>query len=206
MLHRAAAFVRSGSQKHHALQRETRKTRSLLYLAFRILIALLCFVLRRVQRDCVRQYNAMRCTNKRYGAMPRNSSHGLEICRMIPACPRNAVCDVAPHRRDLLMFRQVPQSLRRARTVCMSGQELAVGDTCQHVPTTLTHAGRRQRCQPAHEGAWRADGYRLLSAHAYTPQHIPTPASRSLPEGIFANTYRRAPERERQTGGHAPCR
>lgn len=206
MLHRAAAFVRSGSQKHHALQRETRKTRSLLYLAFRVLIALLCFFLRRVQRGGVRQYDAMRCINKQYGAVPRNSSRGLEICRMIAACPRNAACDVAPHRRDLLMFRQGPQSLRRGRTVCMSGQELAVGNTRRHVPATFTHAGRRQRCQPAPEGAWRADRYRHLSAHAYTPQHIPTPASRSLPKETFADTHWRAPERERQTGRHAPCR
>jgi hypothetical protein len=43
MLHRAAAFVRSGSQKHHAPQRETRKTRISLYLAFRFSLSLFGF-------------------------------------------------------------------------------------------------------------------------------------------------------------------
>jgi hypothetical protein len=38
MLHDAAAFVRPGLQKHQAPQRETRKTRSLLYLAFRFFL------------------------------------------------------------------------------------------------------------------------------------------------------------------------
>jgi hypothetical protein len=43
MLHRAAAFVRPGLQKHQALQRETRKTRNALYLAFRSFLFLFGF-------------------------------------------------------------------------------------------------------------------------------------------------------------------
>jgi hypothetical protein len=38
MLHDAAAFVRPELQKHQALQRETRKTRNALYLAFRFFL------------------------------------------------------------------------------------------------------------------------------------------------------------------------
>jgi hypothetical protein len=43
MLHDAAAFVRPGLQKRQALQRETRKTRSLLYLALRSFLFLFGF-------------------------------------------------------------------------------------------------------------------------------------------------------------------
>jgi hypothetical protein len=43
MLHDAAAFVRPGLQKHQAPQRETRKTRSLLYLALRFSLSLFDF-------------------------------------------------------------------------------------------------------------------------------------------------------------------
>jgi hypothetical protein len=43
MLHDAAAFVRPGLQKHQAPQRETRKTRSLLYLAFHSFLFLFGF-------------------------------------------------------------------------------------------------------------------------------------------------------------------
>jgi hypothetical protein len=43
MLHDAAAFVRPGLQKHQALQRETRKKRSSLYLALRFSLSLFGF-------------------------------------------------------------------------------------------------------------------------------------------------------------------
>jgi hypothetical protein len=43
MLHDAAAFVRPGLQKYQALQRETRKKRNTLYLAFRSFLFLFGF-------------------------------------------------------------------------------------------------------------------------------------------------------------------
>jgi hypothetical protein len=178
MLHRAAAFVRSGSQKHHAPQRETRKTRTLLYLALRFFVSFrlqrwsktnpnIPSILRSAPQCIAKLPSAPQCASRRRSLHHRGVTRGHQLCGVVshpkerPMTPRESPATVL--NRNVYICKPEP--------TCVSWR--------QHLPAVLTCAFKRQRrlhLQARAGSCWNpntcADSRNQASTSASICQHL----------------------------------